>query len=291
MPGGRSPSLSGMTDLSSQHGSAGSPRGFYEFKSLIERGWLYNEKLALARISQGASVELFQSNASQAVLGIGGLQWVSDGQSEVMVDPNQIAVFAPGRTLRVRHSLGGGSSCVVLAMPGLSDISRRRGTVRMMTPSEQLEIALLGRCIAGVQPCQVQVSAGFLNGLQHAFGAEPIGERSRSLISAAKILLLDSPGPINLADIAQRLDATATYLTHLFRRVEGAPMYQYHLRLRLAEALKLAPDYDDLTELALDLGFSSHSHFTKAFRDCFGLTPSRFRALARGDTERMRAAA
>jgi AraC-like DNA-binding protein len=39
------------------------------------------------------------------------------------------------------------------------------------------------------------------------------------------------------------------------------------------------PEYDDLTELGFDLGFSSHSHFTSAFRETFGRTPSELRSL------------
>jgi AraC family transcriptional regulator len=36
----------------------------------------------------------------------------------------------------------------------------------------------------------------------------------------------------------------------------------------------------DLTELALNLGFSSHSHFTDAFKREFGRTPSEEKATA-----------
>jgi AraC-like DNA-binding protein len=52
--------------------------------------------------------------------------------------------------------------------------------------------------------------------------------------------------------------------------VEGLPLYRYQLRLRLARALDLLARYDDLSALAHDLGFSSHSHFTAAFRDTYG---------------------
>ena len=44
---------------------------------------------------------------------------------------------------------------------------------------------------------------------------------------------------------------------------------------------------DDLTALALDTGFSSHSHFTAVFRRTFGSTPSAFRQASRR-TQRMR---
>jgi AraC-like DNA-binding protein len=59
------------------------------------------------------------------------------------------------------------------------------------------------------------------------------------------------------------------------------PLQRYVTQLRLARALIELPDSDDLTALALDLGFSSHSHFTLAFRRAFGCTPSRFRKTIR----------
>ena len=34
---------------------------------------------------------------------------------------------------------------------------------------------------------------------------------------------------------------------------------------------------DDLTTLAIELGFNSHSHFSSAFKKMFGLTPSAFK--------------
>ena len=58
------------------------------------------------------------------------------------------------------------------------------------------------------------------------------------------------------------------------------PLYRYQRRLRLARALDLISQYDDLTALGLDLGFSSNSHFTAAFREVYGYTPSEFRSTA-----------
>jgi AraC-like DNA-binding protein len=52
------------------------------------------------------------------------------------------------------------------------------------------------------------------------------------------------------------------------------------LRLRLARALDLMRDYEDLAALGVELGFSSHSHFTAAFQKMYGRTPSEFRQFA-----------
>jgi AraC-like DNA-binding protein len=62
--------------------------------------------------------------------------------------------------------------------------------------------------------------------------------------------------------------------------VEGLPLYRYQLRLRLARALDLLAQYDDLTALGLDLGFSSHSHFSAAFRAMYDRSPSEFKKSA-----------
>ena len=65
----------------------------------------------------------------------------------------------------------------------------------------------------------------------------------------------------------------------VYRR-DRLPLYRYQLRLRLARALDLLAQYDDLTTLSLDLGFSSHSHFAAAFRQVYGRSPSEFKQLA-----------
>jgi len=83
---------------------------------------------------------------------------------------------------------------------------------------------------------------------------------------------------ILLGDVARAAGASPAYLTDLFTRVEGVSLHQYLTQLRLARALVELPHTNDLTALALNLGFSSHSHFTHAFRKGFGCTPSQFRA-------------
>jgi AraC-like DNA-binding protein len=76
--------------------------------------------------------------------------------------------------------------------------------------------------------------------------------------------------------MADKVSVTPVYLTDAFRRVEGVPLYRYHLRMRLALALNLLADCNDLTTLAIDLGFASHSHFSASFKRTYGLTPSDF---------------
>jgi AraC-like DNA-binding protein len=86
-----------------------------------------------------------------------------------------------------------------------------------------------------------------------------------------------------LLDIAKAVGASPAYLTDLFTKIEGVSLHQYLTQLRLSRALLELPHVNDLTALALELGFSSHSHFTFAFRRAFGCTPSAFRERTRRD--------
>jgi AraC-like DNA-binding protein len=84
--------------------------------------------------------------------------------------------------------------------------------------------------------------------------------------------------PISLDEVAGAMGVSPVYLTQEFTRSEGIPLYRYQLRLRLARSLTELPHCEDITALALDLGFSSHSHFGAVFKATFGLTPSQFRS-------------
>ena len=108
----------------------------------------------------------------------------------------------------------------------------------------------------------------------HAAGASAGRQK---LVDRAKLLLSADPARRwTLSEIGAEVGVSPVYLTQVFQQVEGLPLYRYQLRLRLARALDLLGQYDDLTRLSMDLGFSSHSHFTAAFRQAYGRTPAAF---------------
>ena len=119
--------------------------------------------------------------------------------------------------------------------------------------------------------------------LRHAVRAgvsasEPTRAASARLVRRAKEFLhTNVTRKIRLAEIARAAGASPAYLTDLFRRTEGVSLHRYLVHLRLSRALVALPQSNDLTALALDVGFSSHSHFTAAFRRAYGTTPSAFR--------------
>ena len=80
---------------------------------------------------------------------------------------------------------------------------------------------------------------------------------------------------LSLADIAREVDSSVFHLARIFKARTGFSLHAYRNQLRLRAALERLHDRDvDLIEHRVDLGFSSHSHFTETFRRHFGGTPS-----------------
>ncbi len=86
-------------------------------------------------------------------------------------------------------------------------------------------------------------------------------------------------------DEAMTLDALSRkngysryYLSRMFHRSSGMQLRDYLRYRRLAFALKELRDTDHrILDVALGNGFSSHEAFTRAFREAYGVTPSRYR--------------
>jgi AraC-like DNA-binding protein len=114
-------------------------------------------------------------------------------------------------------------------------------------------------------------------GLRTAHAAGSTSGRQRLADRTKLVLASDLSRRWTLAEIAAEIGVSPVYLTQVFQQVEALPLYRYQLRLRLARALDRIGDVDDLGQLGLELGFSSHSHFSAAFQQVYGRSPSEFR--------------
>ena len=105
----------------------------------------------------------------------------------------------------------------------------------------------------------------------------------RELAEAAKGELAAGLGArVTLDGLAARLHTSPFHLARVFRAETGFTLAGYRHALRLRAALERLPLNDgDLTSLALELGFASHSHFTASFGREFGVAPSAVRSAHR----------
>jgi AraC-like DNA-binding protein len=89
---------------------------------------------------------------------------------------------------------------------------------------------------------------------------------------------------VRLAEVSRAVGASPSYLAAIFKNAERTTIHRYLLNLRLSRATALLAGCDDMTVLALNLGFASQSHFSSAFRRWAGSTPSSYRARLRAAT-------
>ena len=198
----------------------------------------------------------------------------------VVADPCHALFFRAGEPYRVSHPVAGGDECLVFE------------------PSEKIELrhrtaALEPQLIAGRELLRHRLERGLATALEAedsalalvarigrlAAPAAASARRQAEMVEATQVTLAAQPAESwTLGSLAQRVYSSPWHLARVFRELAGVPLHRYHLRARLAAALREVLDTSrELTAIGLDLGFASHSHFTASFRRTFGVTPSALR--------------
>ena len=105
----------------------------------------------------------------------------------------------------------------------------------------------------------------------------PLQEDAR--IAAALQRLREHPDkPHALEQVARNANLSPSRFLHLFKAATGVPFRRYRLWIRMGAAVRSMTAGRPLTEAALAAGFASSSHFSAAFREMFGLSPSQLSA-------------
>jgi len=92
---------------------------------------------------------------------------------------------------------------------------------------------------------------------------------------------------IDRKQLAVRLNTNERYLADAIHTATQETVTAYITRLRLDHALRLMTDAPNLTlhAIAADVGFTSYDPFLKAFVRHYGMTPSDYRKMLRGEKE------
>lgn len=105
-----------------------------------------------------------------------------------------------------------------------------------------------------------------------------VSPRVREAVEYARVLIARRPEErASLSDLASAVGLSPFHLCRAFRLVTGTTISAYRTELRVRTALERVSAGEDLTNVALSLGFVSHSHFTHAFKRMFGVAPSTLR--------------
>jgi AraC family transcriptional regulator len=220
------------------------------------------------------------------------------GHEPVLATPNHAVLYnAEQRYLRELHSEGGDESVFVelppaslerLASEGLAALDGGGGLRLTHVPTDRrtyLLQHLLVRHLRSRPSDLLQAEELASRLVVRALAAKPKGRgparprteaSHRELAEAAKSELASNLSRHeSLEDLAARLHTSPFHLARVFRTETGFTLAGYRQALRLRAALERLPATDrNLTTLALELGYSSHSHFTATFTREFGVPPS-----------------
>lgn len=220
----------------------------------------------------------------------GETPFVADRTTATFYEPDQIYTRAPVSPRGDRghwFSLAPGALEEVLGAAGLrgrgerllpfavgsvdlATYARQSGLVRRLRRGEAIDDLALEEAVLSLAEKAVRGAGG-----TRAQSAGPCAGQVALAVRARRLLAERWMEPIRLAELAAALDCPAYHLSRVFRRVTGSTLHGHREQLRLRRALLEIPRRrGDLAGLALDLGYSSHSHFTAAFRRALGTPPT-----------------
>jgi AraC family transcriptional regulator len=224
---------------------------------------------------------------------------IPEGGETYVSTVNHVLVYDRDVTFRRQVVSADGDRCTfaILSDPLAAELGLgrpRRGRPRLRHgPSGARDYALAQAAraaLAATDPDLLAVDEALLAVLRHAADRvdAPVPDRAgrtgterahREAVEAVKALLAtDLPRRWTLSQLGAAVHYSPYCLARVFRARTGYPIAGYLRQLRLRASLPeaTAPG-TDLSTVATAYGFSSHSHYTRAFRQAFGRTPSQAR--------------
>ena len=190
-------------------------------------------------------------------------------------------------------------SFLELAIPGglarLPETMRRvlqQGTApipcdsRRMTPDQFVAATQLAHCPYTQAARTLYLKSKALELLSHVLAEQaPASCRTRlstyeveCLQKARSLLMANLESPPSLKELAHAVGLNQTKLKKGFKALFGQTVYGYFrtYRVELARQLLLEGE-DSISEVASTVGYTNISHFSAAFKERHGVTPSRYR--------------
>jgi AraC-like DNA-binding protein len=236
------------------------------------------------------------SDKDEFVFVLRGIYQKRSSDGSVILDPSQIAVFRKGQPYCITHPVEGGDRSIIVQFDpadlcaALDTEPDSSGTALHRVPATFVVTAplilLAGRLCHGVRQAaqdgfRIEETAyALLDGLSDIAARmrqSPLAMRAQKpcALDVGAVVSSRFRQKLSIGGIAQMLEVSPFHLCRSFRAATGITIHHYVTILRMSEAVHRLWSYrTNLTELALDLGYSSHSHFSSTFRHFFGITPS-----------------
>ncbi len=113
-------------------------------------------------------------------------------------------------------------------------------------------------------------------------GTRSVEQSNRLMLRARDAIDRDFARPLDVPALARIALVSEAHFIRTFRVTFGEPPHRYLQRRRVERAMALLRDTDrSVTEVCLDVGFTSLGTFSRTFRGIVGESPSAYRRRAR----------
>lgn len=108
-----------------------------------------------------------------------------------------------------------------------------------------------------------------------------VEDSNRRMLRARDAMDRDYAKPLDIATLASIADVSEAHLIRTFRATFGETPHRYLQRRRVERAMFLLRETDrDVTEICLDVGFTSLGTFGRTFHEIVGESPTTYRKRA-----------
>ena len=206
---------------------------------------------------------------------------------ELVATPNHAVLYPPRLRFHRRYLTSEGDHCLFVVLdPRLCEqLGVPRGTAGdpALPPAVWLAQRLLASYLRSSDhdPQRAERLARDLISAVMRPAPPPVSGAGGGAVEHMKELMAGSPGRlVPLEWIAREAHYSRFHLLRAFHARTGYTLHQYHLHLRLRRSVGPLLAGLPVADIAAELGFQGHSHFTARFRRAFGDTPSAVRAIA-----------
>lgn len=100
-----------------------------------------------------------------------------------------------------------------------------------------------------------------------------------------KYILKNYKDDIGVEQLADAVDLTPSYLSHIFKKETGENLGKFIKKVRMEKARDMLENsYEKIVNISEAVGYQNVSYFCKSFREYYGISPQKFRA---GDKEEL----
>jgi YesN/AraC family two-component response regulator len=133
-------------------------------------------------------------------------------------------------------------------------------------------VSVLGKGLFSVEETLERIEAALMRRQRLGMGIQQIVRRAMGYIHE------HYAEPISRDDVARHVGFSVRHLTRCFRQEVGVTPITYLNRYRVRQAKELLKAGEkSITEIALEVGFSSSGYFARVFRQEVGVSPSAYR--------------